>query len=100
MLLHLNKGRFVICITADLDEILNGGDAFLCILELGGDPEGGATDKLVMFNVNDAARNIAVDDIEGEVECLRSEAESEVDLHEEINETRSHVPSNLGLLIH
>jgi len=53
-----------------------------------------------MFNVNDAARNIAIDDVEGQIECFWSEAEGEVNLDEEINETRSHMPSNFGLLVH
>ena len=100
MLLHLDEGRLVIGVAADLDQVLYGRDAVLCILKLGRDPEGGATDKLIMFNVNDAPRDIAVDDVEGEVECLWSEAESEVDLDEEIDETGTHVPSNLRLLIH
>ena len=100
VLLHLDEGRLVIGITADLYQILDGRDAFLGILKLGRDPEGGATNKLVMFNVNDTARNITIDYVEGEVECFWSEAESEVNFYEEIDETGSHVPSNLGLLIH
>jgi hypothetical protein len=100
VLLHLDEGGLVIGVTVDLDEILDGGDAFLGILKLCGDPKGGATNKLVMFDVNDASRNVTVDDVGREVECFRSETESEVDLYEEINETRSHVPSNFWLLIH
>ena len=100
VLLHLDEGRLIIGISANLDQILYGWDALLGILKLGGDPEGSATDKLVVFDVDDAARNITVNDVEGEVECFWSEAESEVDFHEEINETRSHMPSNLGLLVH
>ena len=100
VLLHLDKGRLVIGITANLYQILHGWDAFLGILELGRDPESSTTNKLIMFNVDDAARNIAIDDVEGQIECLWSEAEGEVNLHEEIDETRSHMPSNFGLLVH
>ena len=100
VLLHLDEGGLVIGITADLDKILYGGDAFLGVLELCGNPESGTANKLVMFDVYDAARDIAIDDVKGQIECFRSEAESEVDLDEEIDETGSHVPSNLGLLIH
>lgn len=100
MLLHLDEGRLVIGVAANLHQILHGRDALLGILELGGNPEGGTTDKLIMFNVDDATRHVAIDDVEGEVEGLWSEAEGEVDFHEEINKTRTHVPSNLGLLIH
>ena len=100
MLLHLDEGRLVVGITTNLHQILHGRDAFLGILKLGRDPESGATNKLVMFNVNDATRNIAVDDVERQIECFWSEAEGEVNLDEEINEARSHVPSNFWLLVH
>ena len=83
-----------------MHQVLHGRDAFLSILKLCRDPESGTTDELVVFNVYDAARNIAIDDVEGQIECLWSKAEGEVDLDEEVNETRSHMPSNLGLLIH
>ena len=100
VLLHLDEGRLVIGITANLHQILHGRDAFLGILKLCRDPESGTTNELVVFNVDDAARDIAIDDVEGQVERFWSKAEGEVDLDEEVNETRSHMPSNLGLLIH
>ena len=100
VLFHLDESRLIIGITADLHQILYGWDAFLGILKLGRNPESSTANKLVMFNVDDAARNVAIDDVEGQIECFWSEAESEVDLHEEIDETGSHVPSNFGLLIH
>ena len=100
VLLHLDKGRLVIGITTDLNQILHGWNAFLGVLKLGSDPEGSTTNKLVVFNVDDATRDIAVDDVESEVEGLWSETEGEVDFDEEIDETRSHVPPNFGLLVH
>ena len=100
VLLHLDEGRLFVGVTANLYQILYGGDTFLGVLKLGGDPESSTANKLIMFNVDDAARNIAIDDVEGQIECLWAEAESEVDLYEEVDETRTHVPSNLGLLIH
>ena len=100
VLLHLDKGRLVIGITANLYQILHGWDAFLGILELGRDPESSTANKLIMFNVDDAARNIAIDDVEGQIECFWSKAEGEMDLDEEVNKARSHMPPNLGLLVH
>ena len=100
MLLHLDEGRFVIGIATNLDEILYRRNTLLCVLKLCRNPEGSAADKLIMFNVDDATRNIAIDDVESQIECFWSETESEVDLDEEIDEARSHVPSDLRLLIH
>lgn len=100
MALHLDEGRLVIRVSADLGEVVHGGNALLRVLVLGRDPEGGTADKLVVLDVHDAARDVAVDDVEGEVERLGAEAEREVDLDEEVDEAGAHVPPDLGLLVH
>jgi hypothetical protein len=79
---------------------LDSGNTIFGILKLRRDPEGGAPDKLVVLNVNDTSRDVAVDDVESKVQCFWPQAEGEMDLNEEINETRSHVPPNFRLLVH
>jgi len=41
VVLHLDEGGLVVGLTTDLCEVVDGGDAVLCVLELCGDPEGG-----------------------------------------------------------
>lgn len=100
MLLHLNEGRLIVRVTTDMGQILDGGHSLLGILELGRDPQGSAADKLIMLDVHNPAGDISVDDVQSEVESFWTEAEGEMDLDEEINEARTHVPSNFRLLIH
>ena len=68
--------------------------------KLGSDPKSSATDELVVFGVHDAAGDVAVEDIESQVEGFGAETEGEVDLNEEVNEAWAHVPPNFRLLIH
>lgn len=78
MTFHLNEGGFFICVAADLNKVLHGRDTFFGILKFCSDPESSTTDKLVMLDVDDATGNVAIDDVEGEVECLWTETECEV----------------------
>ena len=100
VMLHLDKGRLIVGFTTDLGELVDGGHALLGIFELGGDPKGGAAHELVVFGIHDLAGYIMVDNVKGEVKRFGTEMEGEVDLDEKVNQTRMHVPPDLGLLVH
>jgi hypothetical protein len=53
-----------------------------------------------VFDVDDASGDVAIHNVECEIESFWSQAEGEVNFNKEINKTRSHVPPNLWLLIH
>lgn len=98
--LHLKEGRLLVGVMAHLNEILHCGHPLLCIFELRGNPECSTSDELVVLNVDNAAGNVAIDDVESEIQSFRTQAKTEVDLDQKVDETRSHMPPNLGLLIH
>jgi hypothetical protein len=100
MALHLDEGGLVVCLTTDLSEVLNGWYTLLGILEFGSDPQGSATDELIVLDIHDTTGDVAVNDVEGEVESFGTKPKGEVDLDNEVDETRTHVPFDLGLLIH
>lgn len=97
---HLDKRRLFISVTTDLGKVLNCRYAFLGIFKFSSNPERSTPDELIMLDEDNTAGDVAVDNVEGEVECFRTKTEGKVDLHEEINQTRPHVPSNFRLLIH
>lgn len=98
--LHLDERRLVVSLLAHLSEVLNSWYALLGVLELRSDPERGASDKLVVLNVDDPLRDVAVDDVQREVERFRAKPEDEVKLHEEVHQAGTHMPSDLWLLVH
>jgi len=100
MAFHLNEGGFFICVAADLNKVLHRRNTFFGILKFCSDPESCTADKLVMLDVDDATGNVAVNDIESEVQCLWTKTECEVNFNEEVDKTRAHVPSDFRLLIH
>ena len=100
VMLHLDKGRLVVGFATDLGELVDGGHALLRVFELCSDPKGGAANELVVFGIHDSAGYITVDNVKGEVKSFGTEVEGEVDLDEEVNETGTHVPPDLGLLVH
>lgn len=53
-----------------------------------------------MLFEDDAFRDVAVDDVEREVENLGSEAELLMDLDQEVHEIGLHVALELGLQLH
>ena len=53
-----------------------------------------------MFDVHDATGDVAVNYIQSEVQRFRTETKGEVDLDEKVDEAGTHVPPNLGLLVH
>jgi hypothetical protein len=97
--LHLDKGALVVGAAAHLSELGDGGHPVLGVLELGGDPEGRTADELVVFLIYNAARDVAIDEVECEVESFRAQTVLLVDLDEKVDEIRSHVPLQLGLHI-
>ena len=68
--------------------------------ELGSDPKRSAAHELVVFGIHDSVGYIMVDNVKGEVKHFGMEMEGEVDLDEKVNQTRMHVPPDLGLLVH
>lgn len=53
--LHLDERALLIGTVTELLQVLNGRNALLGVLELGGEPESDATDELVVLLVYDAA---------------------------------------------
>ena len=100
MAFHLNEGGFFICVAADLNKVLYRRDTFFGILKFCSDPESCTANKLVVLDVDDATGNVAIDDVEGEIQCLWTETECEMNLNEKVDKTRAHVPSDFRLLIH
>lgn len=90
--LHLDEGALVVRATAHLAQLGHGGDAVLGVLELRSDPKRCAPDELVVLLEHDALRDVAVDNVEREVERLGSKAELLVDFDEEVDEVWPHVP--------
>ena len=72
MAFHLDKGGFVVGVSTNLAQLAYSGHAFFGVLELGSDPQSGTTDELVVLFVNDAAGNVAVDNVASEVEGFRA----------------------------
>ena len=52
-----------------------------------------------MALVHDAPAGVSVCDVDGEAECLGPQTVLGVDLDEEVDEVRAHVPREFGLLI-
>lgn len=100
MTFHLNESRLFVCLAADLHKILHRWHPLFRVFKLGSDPEGSATNKLVVFDVNNTAGNVSVDNIEGEVECFWAKTEGEMNFDQKVNKTGSHVPPNFRLLVH
>lgn len=98
--LHLHESVLLVSAVAQLLQVANGGNAFLGVLEFGGQPESDAADELVVLLVDDAAGDVAIEDGQGQVEGFGAEAEVKVDLDEEVEEMAAHVPLEFGLLIH
>lgn len=100
MAFHLYEGGFLVSISADGDEVLDRWHAVLGLLELGGNPEGGATNKLIVLYVYNAAGDVSIDDVESKIKRFGSQAEGKVNLDKKVYQTRSHVPLDLWLLVH
>jgi len=62
--LHLEESRRLVGILTQLDKILDGRRALLGVLELGSNPERSAPNKLVVLYIDDAAGDVAVDNVE------------------------------------
>lgn len=78
-------------------QVFHGWNPVFCILKLARDPQSGAAHELVVLLVDDTFRDVAVDDVESEKEGLRAEAVLLVDLNQEVDQVRPHVPSELWL---
>jgi hypothetical protein len=55
---------------------------------------------LVVFDVDDALGDVAIDNVQSEVESFGTETEGEVDFDEKVHKARTHVPPDFGLLVH
>jgi hypothetical protein len=83
-----------------LDKVLDRGYSLFGVFEFGRDPKSSTTDQLIVLDINDAARYVSVHDVKGEVQCFWTKTKGEVNFHQEVDETGSHVPPDLRLLIH
>ena len=79
---------------------MHGRHTVLGILKLCRNPEGGTAYELIMLNVHDTARDVAINNVEGEVESFGTETKGEMDLDEKVDEAGTHVPPNFRLLVH
>jgi hypothetical protein len=53
-----------------------------------------------VLDVHNSAGNVAIDNVQGEVQCLWAEAECEMELDEKFDEAGAHVPLDFRLLVH
>jgi hypothetical protein len=100
MTFHLYESGLFIGLATDLSKVLNGWDTLFRILKLGSNPKGCATNELVVFDVDDTTGDIAIYDVESEIEGLGPKAKCKVDFDKKVDEAGAHVPPNFGLLIH
>jgi hypothetical protein len=100
MILHLDEGGDVVRLIAKIVQILDSGYALLGILELGCNPQSRTADELEVFDIHDAPRTVPVDDVECQVQGFGTKLEEEMRFDEKVDETGSHVPLDLGLLVH
>lgn len=100
MAFHLDERRLFVGIPTDMHEILYSRDTLFSIFKLCGDPKGGTTDELVVLDIDNAARDVSIDDVESEVKRFWAQTEGKMDLDEKVDETRAHVPPDFRLLVH
>ena len=95
--LHLGEHVIVVKGAAHRLELLDGWNALLAVTVLGGDEEGCAANELVVALVDNAARAVPVEEVDGEEKSVRQELEGVVGLEEKIKEIRPHEPLDLLL---
>jgi len=100
MAFHLNKRQLVICLVTYLREVLYSRHVLFGIFEFGSDPKCGTSNQLIMFNIDNVAGDLTINNVESEVQCFWMEAECEMDLNKKVDRTWMHVSLYLWLLIH
>ena len=90
--LHLGEHLLVVERAAHGLQLTDKGDAVLLVTVLGGDQEGRAANQLVVALVDDTARAVPVEEVDGQEEGLGEELERSVGLDEEVNQVGSHEP--------
>lgn len=76
---------------------MNLRHSILLVTILGGDEEGGTSDKLVMLLVDHSLGAVPVEEVDGEEQGLGQEGEGGVGLDEEVDEVGPHEPLDLAL---
>jgi hypothetical protein len=64
---------------------LHRRDTLFCIFEFGSNPERSTANELIVLDVHNAARNVSIHNVEGEVKSFRTQAECEMDFNQEVN---------------
>ena len=97
-LLHLEDLISRIGTIADVDQIAQFRRIDLLIL--GGNEKASDTDKLQLGTLDLLDRQVPVDQIDTEVECLRHQLELEVNLNQPVHEDGTHPFVDVGLVFH
>ena len=95
--LHLSEHIVVVERAAHGFQFADCGYALFLITVLGGDEESSAADELVVTLVNDTARTVTIEEVDGEMKRLREELKCVMSLQQEVQEVWSHKPLNLRL---
>lgn len=80
------------------DELLNSRGKNLLVL--GGDKDGSNTNELKLGEGHDALCEEAVNDVNGDPDCLGQHVVAEVDLEEPVDQRLAHFPGKVVLSIH
>lgn len=100
MAFHLDECRLVVGLAAHVGELPYGWHTVLCVLEFGSDPKRGTANELVMLLVDYTLGDVTVDNVHGQVQDFRSQSELVVNLDQEVDKERSHVPLKFRLHVH
>lgn len=69
-------------------------------LVLGRNKHGGNTNQLDAIELNDLLRQEAINDVDGQEQCLGQKVEASVDLDEPVNQNAARLPLQLVLMVH
>lgn len=98
--LHLAEHVLLVGTAAHVFEVRDCGHTALFVLVLGGDPQTGAADELVVLLVHDSLGAVAVNEVDGQEEGLGLEPQGDVGLDDKVQQVGAHVPLELGLEVH
>ena len=85
MTFHLHKHLFFVSAHAHTFQLADSRDFVFSVVVLRGNPQGRATDELVVLLEDDAFGRVAIDEVEGEMEGFRGHAELRMDLDQKVD---------------
>jgi len=94
---HLGEHVVIVERAAHRLELADCRYTLLAVAVLGSNEQSRAADELVVALVDDALRAVTVEQVDGEVECLRQELEGVVGLKQEVKQIGAHEPLDFSL---